>query len=281
METEEQINQKGLAINSALSNDWKKAIEINLVILAQNPQDTETLNRLSHAYQEIGMIGKAKSTYKKVLQLDPYNSIATNNLEKLSSLTKRDLTRSQREATNLNLMSSDLFLEEPGKTKVVDLGDLAMGNILATLHIGDEVVLEAHGQEVVVVLGTKRLGKLPPEIGVKTADAIRKGSKFSVVIKSVVIKKSRQETLVSIFIREVFHSPKLITPPFLSSTNSNSTAFIRAESLPLMDTRGGLVLESDDELDSSPSFQPMREEENEDNQPPTANPDDEEDFTSR
>lgn len=281
METEELTNQKQTAINAALNNDWKKAVEINLLILKESPQDTETLNRLSHAYKEIGMIGKAKSTYKKVLELDPYNSIATNNLAKLASLSKKDLNASQRDVNYPTLRAADLFLEEPGKTKVVDLQDLAMGNILATLHTGDPVILEPHAGEVVAIYGKRRLGKLPPELTIKIADAIRKGSKFSAVVKSVLIRKSRQDTLVSIFIREVFRSPRLITPPFLPSTNGNSTAFIRAESLPLMDTREGLILESDDELESAPNFQPMREEENEENQPPGNSPDDEENFSTR
>lgn len=272
-------NRKQEAIAAALHNSWNEAVKLNLEILKSTPKETETLNRLANAYKEIGMIGKAKSTYKEVLGLDPYNSIASKNLEKLSALTKSDLERAQRGGSQSVALSADLFLEEPGKTKVVELEDLAMGKILATMHTGDPVELVAHGQEVTATITGRRLGKFPPDLAARMAEALKNGSKFSAVVKAVIIKKSRKETSVNLFLRETIHSPKLGTAPFFPSSNNHNTSFIREDSLSLMDTREGLILDtSDDDMEpSSPSFQPHPEDETEDDHGPhhSSNEDDE------
>ena len=35
------------AINAALTQDWKKALDLNLEILKNDPENTDTLNRLA------------------------------------------------------------------------------------------------------------------------------------------------------------------------------------------------------------------------------------------
>ena len=139
LELDQSENLHQEAIRAALNNNWAEAVSLNQTILKQNPKEIETLNRLARAYLESGLIGKAKSTYKQVLTLDPYNAIASKNIEKLAALSKKDLERVAKANGNVSSpLSADLFLEEPGRTKVLELEDLAMSRVIATLVAGAE-----------------------------------------------------------------------------------------------------------------------------------------------
>ena len=70
---------KTLAIQKALSNDWKEASEINLQLVNENPQDIDSLNRLGFSFMKLGLYPKSKDAYKKVLTLDKTNPIAVKN----------------------------------------------------------------------------------------------------------------------------------------------------------------------------------------------------------
>ena len=48
------------AIEEALKQNWKKAIELNRHIIKENPNDIEALNRLAFALTEMGLIKEAK-----------------------------------------------------------------------------------------------------------------------------------------------------------------------------------------------------------------------------
>src|SRR3989338_5020068 len=89
------LSQK--AIEAALNNNWQEATEINSQLLNRYPEDIETLNRLARAYFESGKITKAKSLYRSVLKLDPYNPIASKNIKKLSELKSKDLKNKSQE----------------------------------------------------------------------------------------------------------------------------------------------------------------------------------------
>src|SRR5689334_20315625 len=71
------------AVQAALSTDWPKAIELNKQILKLDDSNIESYNRIGRAYSESGDLEKARSSYRSVLRLDPYNSIALKNLERL------------------------------------------------------------------------------------------------------------------------------------------------------------------------------------------------------
>ena len=134
------------AIEAALLGNWDKAIELNNALYEEYPEDITILNRLGHAYSELGQVNKASSTYKKVLEIDPYNPIATRNIEKLSTLRGSSIKPKEAKA-----LDPDMFLEEPGKTKAIELVDLAMPKVLIQLRVGDNVELKATKNEITVV----------------------------------------------------------------------------------------------------------------------------------
>ena len=49
------------AIKSALRQDWKEAIKLNLELLDLDKEDVETLNRLAYAHLKSGNIASAKT----------------------------------------------------------------------------------------------------------------------------------------------------------------------------------------------------------------------------
>src|SRR3989344_916918 len=122
-----------LAIMAAASLNWEEAAKINQKILKISDTSVETLNRLAKAYISLGETQKAQKFYKKALSLDPYNIIAKRNLEKITTANgngnaKNGNGHAQKPQVNL----ATLFLFEPGKTKIINLLNLAPPQILAT-----------------------------------------------------------------------------------------------------------------------------------------------------
>ena len=122
------------AIGFALSGKWTEAIKVNLEIIKENPEDTEALCRLARAYTELGKIKEAREETKKVLEIDPVNSIALKFQEKLKTAKKCIGTPS-------NQTQAESFLEEPGRTKLVKLLNLGKSEAFANLDPGEEVKL--------------------------------------------------------------------------------------------------------------------------------------------
>ena len=73
------------AIQATLKGNWDEAIKLNKSLLDENPKDVEALNRMGLAYTILGKGKSAKTTYQKVLEIDPLNSIAIKNLSKITA----------------------------------------------------------------------------------------------------------------------------------------------------------------------------------------------------
>src|SRR4030043_707293 len=74
------------AIALAMQSRWQEAITVNQSIIDLFPTDIDAYNRLGRAYTELGEFAKAKDAYSRTIELDPYNSIAKRNLQRLSLL---------------------------------------------------------------------------------------------------------------------------------------------------------------------------------------------------
>ncbi|MEK7119341.1 MAG: tetratricopeptide repeat protein, partial [Patescibacteria group bacterium] len=134
------------AIHAALLQHWKEAIRINTALIALDKTDIDALCRLAFAYMKTGQIASSKKTYQKALHLDAYHQIALKNLKKLGSLSKKDLIKTAA----LHATSPLMFLEEPGKTKIVECVHSAPSQILSRLASGQEVFLKAKNHVVEV-----------------------------------------------------------------------------------------------------------------------------------
>lgn len=182
------------AINSALKCDWSEAIKINKILLSQDKNDIEALNRLARAYFESGDIKRAKSTSLKVLKIEPSNKIAEKAVEKYQ---KVNLNNHKTNGQNIN--ASD-FIEEMGTTKITQLLNLCSENIISSLDSGDEVFLSTHSHRVTVITHDKKyIGKLPDDLSARLRLLTKEGYEYRVIIMSankenikIIIKETKK-----------------------------------------------------------------------------------------
>lgn len=170
------------AINQALAGAWKDAVNTNLQILKEDPNDIDSLNRLARAYAELGLMTKARPIAQKVLKIDSANSIAIKALEKWRTLKKKT-GKPQPTA----VLSAEIFLEEAGKTKIAPLIHLGDKAVVASLDSGDGVNLLPHPHRVsVVTKDGKYIGRLPDDLASRLRKLIKLGNTYQVLVKSVV-----------------------------------------------------------------------------------------------
>lgn len=190
------------AIQAAIQEKWKKAIEINKNILKNNPQDTKTLNRLAHAYFKTGELRKAKRLYQQVLKIDRANLIAQRNLEKF-----KNAKAPKRKRITATYPS---FLEEPGKTKTLSLVKLASRDKLAQLDIGEALRLNPKKRGISITdQAGQYLGALPDDLAKRLLYLIARGNRYEVSVK--LVEKNR----LIVFIKETLRGKK----------NQNITSF--------------------------------------------------------
>src|SRR6266542_6042926 len=74
------------AIAFAMKNRWAEAADVNRRILELFPNDVDSHNRLGKALMELGQYVEARQSYEEALRLDPTNTIAAKNLQRLEKL---------------------------------------------------------------------------------------------------------------------------------------------------------------------------------------------------
>ncbi len=200
------------AIQTALKGDWITAITLNRELLKENPNDIETLNRLALAFTVVGRIKDAKSTYQKVLLLDNQNPIALKNTKRLINLHKSKDDKGGENHFMVGNIAS-MFLEENGKTKVIELINIADPKIISYLMTGEVVSLQIKRLKIFVLDGKKQyVGMLPDDIGKRLIKFIKGGNCYDACIKSVGNHK------VIVFIKEIKRITRFKNQPsFLSS----------------------------------------------------------------
>lgn len=203
------------AIQTALTGDWKNAISLNKKLLDENPQNIDTLNRLALAYAISGKAKDAKDTYQKVLDIDPLNPIALKNAKKL-----KERTFSANKTGNAVLQISNNFLEETGKTKVIELVNTAQPKIIQTLRTGQFVSLSIKRSRIFVLDNENQyIGVLPDDIGKRLIKFLKSGNRYDAYIKSA------NPHHVVIFIKETKRSSRYKDHPSFLNANDAVLAF--------------------------------------------------------
>jgi tetratricopeptide (TPR) repeat protein len=178
------------AVNAALSGNWEDAIKINKKILKDDPENIDALNRLAHAYSEIGKVTLAKQTAKKVLELDEFNPIALKSLDRWKNARKKDANPSSP-------TSAEVFLEEPGKTKIVPLLHIGGPRVLASVDVGDEVNMNCKGHRIsICTKDGKYIGRLADDLSTHLKRLMSYGNVYKAFIKNA------DKENVTVFLRE-------------------------------------------------------------------------------
>lgn len=189
------------AIALAMQSRWQEAVTVNQSIIELFPTDIDAYNRLGRAYMELGEFAKAKDAYNHTIELDPYNSIAQRNLQRLSLLrdSKVRVKEERRE------VSPDLFIGEMGKAGVVNLQELAPKEVLAKMTAGNQVYLKVRGRQLVVENEKEEyLGLVEPPHGLRLTRLIEGGNKYAAAIVNIDNNNAR------VIIRETFQHPSQV-----------------------------------------------------------------------
>ncbi len=209
---------KAQAIQNALSGDWNTAVSLNRELLKENPNDIETLNRLAFAFGVLGRAKDAKSLYQKVLRLDSQNPIAIKNLKRLQSDKKNG--KGGKASSVFTRPLDSMFLEETGKTKVVELVNIAEPKIISALITGSILELRVKRLKIFVLDGQQKyIGVLPDNIAKRLIKFIKGGNLYEAYVKGVNSKK------VVIFMRELKRTQRFKNQPSFVANDKSQLVF--------------------------------------------------------
>ncbi len=186
------------AVKLAVSSRWDDAVTVNREILRVFGQDSDALNRLGKALSEVGQVSEARKSYARAIELDPTNTIARRNLDRLAG-RKDSVAASQPPS----LLDTRLFVEETGKSTVATLQ--AVNNARkVVIDSGDVVNLEAQGNAVnVVATSGEYLGMVTPRIGLRMSRMMRAGNQYSAALVT-------STGALKVMLRETFQHPSQI-----------------------------------------------------------------------
>ena len=186
------------AIQLALESKWEEAVTLNRSILSVHEGDVDAWNRLGKSLLELGRYREAREAYAKSLDLEPGNSIARRNLDRLATIPEEE---QPRRAEAVAKVAQDLFIEEIGKSGLTLLQG-ASPETLATLTAGDEVYLKP-GDKLIQVedIQGEVLGSLEPKLALRLLRLMEGGNRYAAAIKSV------NDSRVELIIKETYRDP--------------------------------------------------------------------------
>lgn len=186
------------AIELAMASRWEDAISENRQIIASFPEEADAHNRLGKALSETGKIKEAREAYQRALEIDPGNSIARKNLERLQTL------KAKAEPDKAQQVDTSLFIEEMGKTGVTTLRPTNM-KLLATLSAGDEVSLAPVGSRLTVeTAGGDYIADVEPKLALRLSKLIAGGNKYAAAVAGLEAESVR------VIIKETFQDPSQV-----------------------------------------------------------------------
>jgi len=185
------------AIQLALESRWKEAVALNRSLIAMFPADVDAYNRLGKALMEMGEYDDARVAYRRALELEPLNSIARKNLERLEVRAKAAAAAAQGDGTRK--IDPSLFIADTGKTGVATLRAVA-AEALGRLTAGDTVELRPQDNTLAIVTADgDYVGKLEPKLGLRLLRLMDGGNRYVAAVASLSEEK--------VIIREIYQHP--------------------------------------------------------------------------
>jgi Tetratricopeptide repeat len=185
------------AIQLALQSRWEEAAAINRSIISVFPSDVDAYNRLGKALMEMGESEEARQAYEKTLALEPGNSIARKNLERLDARKSIAAVRVESPKS----IDPSLFIAQTGSTGIANLKGI-VPETLAGLTAGDTLNLRIQSHTVAVeTVSGDPLGVIEPKLGLRLARLIEGGNRYVAAVASL------SNGGVRIIIREIYQHP--------------------------------------------------------------------------
>ena len=183
------------AIQFAMQSRWDDAITANKAIIQLFPEEPDAYNRLGKALSETGKMKEAREAYQKTLQLEPTNSIARKNFERLAT------ARAKAEPDKAQQVDTSLFIAEMGKSGVTTL-KLSNLKMLSTLSAGDEVALKAVGTRLTVeTMAGDYIHDVEPKLALRLSRLMDGGNKYTAAVAGL------RPDSVRVIIKETFQDP--------------------------------------------------------------------------
>jgi tetratricopeptide (TPR) repeat protein len=254
---------EGQAIQAAKNQDWQTAISVNQQLIDDNPENIQAYIRLGVAQVQLGKVKEAKHAFNQALELDKTNQLAKKHLVKLQNNQTIVLS---------TLPADEQFIEEPGKTKTVELHRLAGKDQLENLSVGQVCELKPKNRFIAIEVNKTYIGALPEDISSRLTKLMKGGNQYVCYIRSV----SPTSCTCSVFIKEILRSAE---QEFIHSfpINKNQLATLNdmyaddnftfeMEDIPLQ------IVETDNDeertsADAFPLDEPEHEEMQEENEP--------------
>jgi len=186
------LSLKQQAITAAKNGDWEQAVVINSELLEQEPRNTLALNRLGVAYLQLKKLDKAKATFLQVLEHDRTNIIAKKHLAAIKA----------KRAHHAPSFFRQEFIEEPGKTKIVQLHRLAGKPTLESLAIGQDCEFKLKQRYISIESAGKYIGSLPEDISFRLSKLLQTGNTYHCSIHAVAPNH------VDVYLKETHRSVK-------------------------------------------------------------------------
>jgi hypothetical protein len=198
------------AIQLALESRWKEAAALNRSLISMFPSDVDAYNRLGKALMEMGEYDDARMAYQRALELEPLNSIARKNLERLEVRAKA--AAAQGDGTRK--IDPSLFIADTGKTGVATLKAVA-SEALGRLTEGDTVELRPQDNTLAVVTPNGAyVGRLEPKLGLRLLRLMDGGNRYLAAVASL----SEQRVII----REIYQHPSQQGKPSFPATGGET-----------------------------------------------------------
>jgi tetratricopeptide (TPR) repeat protein len=211
------------AIDAAKRQDWAAAIEANLSIISTQPQDTGAHNRLGVAYLQLGKSSEAKKQFEAVLETDKSNSIARKHLMRLKN--------NQKIAPPS--FSTIQFIEESGKSKILELHRLAGKQVLETLSVGKPCELKIKSRYISIECDGTYVGALPEDVSFRLSKLITQGNLYEGYVYSF------SPSGVSVYLKETFRCKECEDQPSFPLTRNTMAPINDIDEELLLDETGG------------------------------------------
>jgi hypothetical protein len=224
------------AVRLAVSSRWDEAVQVNRRFITLFGEDVEALNRLGKALSEVGQVTEARKAYGRAIELEPTNTIARRNLDRLAAM--QDTVAASQLPSQLD---TRLFVEESGKSTTTTLQAVNAARA-ALLDPGDLVELEVQGNAVNVIdKAGEYIGMVEPRIGLRLAPMMLAGNRYS----AALVSSTHGE--VRVMLRETFQHPSQIGK--VSFPQSRAAADVRAYTRPGLLRGDDLDFGDDDEVE--------------------------------
>lgn len=186
------------AIDLATKGRWADALQINRQILDLDPSDCGAWNRMGKALIQLGRYPGARDAFSETLRLDPSNTIARKNLEKLEGLSEEG-AKTPADTAEVSLQQ---FIEDTGKSAVTPLVSIGDRETIKRLVSGQPIELRM--EECKLFIETSNgdyVGQVETKLAIRLAELVRGGNRYEGHITSA------RENEVKVMLRESVVSP--------------------------------------------------------------------------